>query len=312
MKQIINKATMLILVTIFSLSSITSLGQAVLVDIDGIVNVPLSPVTNSPVDMSGTQYKIPLSVTLYNSAKTKLIKNIYKVEFTPSAGVISDVKTTDGTVTATLNVDKTVYDKVSVATKVTYEQDVCDGIEAAKTEFMSTGELEALNMLDFSFLNSKIAMSSPAFYAAEFKSSPTQQEYIDKFLVGNEFIEPLYSNAVAKFLVDTTTQVTVQMWLDRHLESFAGIDFTPYPNIAANILKAHAKMTCFRKLSIQDLSPLDIKLPAKPVAAPLPPAPKPADPIATPRTGGQAEFSLAMVMVGLLSILKIKKNRFNF
>jgi hypothetical protein len=308
MKQIINKASLLILATILSLTSITSLGQAVFVDIDGIVNVPLSPVTNSGVDTTGTQYKIPLSLTLYNSAKVLLSKDIYNVAFTPSAGVISDYKILNGVATAILTVDKTVYDKVLVTTKVTYQQDVCDGIEAAKKTNLSQGELDALSLLDFSFLNSKIAMTSPAFYTQEFKTSPTQQEYIDKFLVGNEFLEPLYSNAVAKFLVDQTTQATVQLWLERHLESFAGIDFTPYPNIAANILKAHAMMTCYRKLSIQDLTTLDIKLPSKPIAAVVP---KPVEPIATPRTGGQAEFSITMLMVGLLSMLRIKKNRLN-
>jgi hypothetical protein len=311
MKQITNKLAIAILAIMLSLSSITSLGQAVLVDIDGIVNLPNSPVINKAVDATGAKYVIPLSVTLYNSAKVLLSKDIYKVDFTPSAGVISDVKTVNGTVTATLTVDKTVYDKVTVTTKATYEQDVCDGIDAAKKEFMSQGELDALNLLDFSFLNSKIAMSSPEFLKNEFRTSPTQQEYIDKFLVGNEFLEPVYSQAVAKFLLESTNQFTVQMWLERHLESFAGIDFSPYPNIAANIIKAHTKMTCYRKLSVQDLTPLTVVLPAKAIVPTPTPTPKPAEPIATPRTGGNMDYAISLFSLVVLAGFKfgIDKSR---
>ncbi len=288
MKQIINKCYILSFTIALLLLSTSSLGQAVFVDVDGIVNKDNSSVTNSPVDKSSSQYKIPLSLTLYNSSKAILSNSFYKVNFKPSAGTISDFKNDNGNISASLNVDKTVYDKVTLNTTVKYEQDVCDGIEEAKKEYLSQAELDVLNLIDFSFLNSKIALTSPVFLQKEFVAYPTQQDYIDNFLIGNEFTEPIYSQAIAKFMVDNVSHTTIETWLDKYLESFAGIDFTPFPNLAANILKAHDKMTCFRKNSMHDLFPIDFILPSKTAIAQDPTTSKPTDSVFTPRTGGES------------------------
>lgn len=310
MNNIISRLTVSVTLVILALTTVTSMGQAVLVDIDGLVNVANSPVTNEAIDKSQTQYEIPLSLTLYNTAKQLLTKDVYKIAMTPSKGTISNVVIKNGKATALLKLDKSTNDKVTVNTKVTYSQDTCDNIEAAKKESFTQEELDGLNRIDFSFLNSKIALTSPAFLEKEFKASPTQQEYIDKVLIGNEFLEPTYANNVAKFLVDSTVQSTIEMWLDRDFQRFNGANLTEFPNLAANVMKAHQKIVCYRKLAVQDLTPLSIDLTVQPeLAISNTTTSKASTSIITPRTGAGNEYVIltsGLVGVTLLSLVGIK------
>ncbi len=311
MNKIRGILSIIVLTLVLTVLTVNSFGQAILVDIDSIVDNKLSLVTSGAVDGASLQYKIPLSLTLSNSSKVILPKDIYNLTFKPSAGTITDFKNTNGVIIATLNVDKTVYNKVTVSSTIKYSQDVCDGIEAAKKEFLSRGELDALDLIDFSFQNSKIAMSSPEFFTKELQTSPTELEYINKFLVGNEFVEPIYSSAVAKFIEDNIAKTTIQAWLERYIDSFAGVDFSNYPNIAANILKAHTKITCFRKLSVQELTSLDIALPAKALEVVPTITPKPEVKNATPRTGGQSiQYIIpSIILTAFISIKLYKRSK---
>jgi hypothetical protein len=309
MNKIISRIAISLSLLILSLTTVTSMGQAVFVDIDGLINVVNSPVTNEAIDRSTAQYEIPLSLSLYNTAKLPLTKDIYKIEMTPSAGTISNIVNKNGKITAMLKVDKPTTGKITVSTKATYSQDTCDNIEAAKKEFFTPEELEGLNRIDFSFLNTKLALESPVFLKKEFQASPTQQEYIDQVLIGNEFLEPTYANNVAKFLVDSTVQSTIQMWLDRHFESFAGANLYEFPNLAANVMKANQKIVCYRKLAVQDLTPLSIDLSLKSIA---PVAPSIS--INTPRTGGGNEYLIitsALFGLTLISSLTLKFKKTN-
>ncbi|MGL4758203.1 MAG: hypothetical protein ACRCXZ_02620 [Patescibacteria group bacterium] len=237
----------------------TSLAQRALLDRDNSISKEKTKIEVLNKKFENNKYLIEVRVLPLNNSNEKINPSSISYQFLSKEGEFSSNNLVEGGVTSVLTSDinnKTITINAELISKNT----TCTNIDELEKANFTPSEIEALDLMGYSLVNSKAYADSGAYDANIDLSNLSADEIIKRGILGDMDTTTPEAINIAQYLADTQVRSSKEYLLELEIAKFGGLEvLEKNPDLSSKILKTQSQLKCTEANSKFSLEPIMIQ-----------------------------------------------------